>query len=321
MANSNSAFLREEYISRINKVMDFIDTHIDEDLSLIHLSNVANFSQYHFHRIFSAIIGEPLSKYIQRIRLEKAAISLLAYPKDTVSQIALKCGFDNQASFSRAFKKHFGFSAVQLRSKPSLLKSKNCKTESKPGKDNLNLLPYNERKSIQYKEQFSLDISVNIEVKDIPELTVIYIRNIGMFKGEPELFRKLLGKLFKWAGARGLIQNPDPDTKILSVYHDNPDITDEARFRTSVCMTVPRDTVVDGEIGKMTITGGKYAVGHFELYAHQYKETWDFMYGGWFPDSGYQPDDRQCFEIYLNNPREHPDKKSIVDIYIPVKPL
>ncbi len=320
MVNHDNTFLREEYISRINKVQDYIDINISEDLSLIKLSNVANFSQYHFHRIFSAIVGEPLSKYIQRIRLEKAAISLVAFPKDTISQIALKCGFSNQASFSRAFKKHFGFSAGQLRINPNLLKSKKCKTESKPGKDSLNIFSYNDvRKNNQYREQFITDSSFNVEVKDIPEMPVIYIRNIGMFKGEPELFRKLLGKLFRWAGSRGLIKYPY--TKILAVYHDIPEITDETNFRTSICLTVPKDIEVDGEIGKMTIPGGRYAVGHFELFANQYRDTWDSLWGIWLPESGYQPDNRLCFEVYLNNPDEHPEKKSIIDIYIPVKPL
>ena len=59
----------------------------------------------------------------------------------------------------------------------------------------------------------------------------------------------------------------------------------------------------------------------FLLDAHQYKEAWDIIYGEWLPGSGYQPDDRPCFEVYLNNPDEHPEKKSIVDMYIPVKPL
>ena len=214
--NHNNAFLREEYISRINKVQDYIEANIGEDLSLTMISNVANFSQYHFHRIFSAIVGEPLSKHIQRIRLEKAAISLAANPKSTIAEIALKCGFSNQASFSRAFKKHFGFSASQLKADSGILKSKKCKMESKGGKDALKSFTYTGIvKDILCKVQPAPDSLFDVEVKDIQEMPAIYIRNTGMFKGEPELFRKLLGKLFRWAGARGLIQYPG--TVILSM--------------------------------------------------------------------------------------------------------
>ncbi len=304
MVSSNNAFLREEYISRINKVQDYIEANINEELSLAVLSGVANFSQYHFHRVFCSIVGEPPSKYIQRIRLERATLSITGNPKDTIADIALKFGFSNQASFSRAFMKHFGFSASQLRADNSILKSKKCKVESKTGKDDLKSFTYNG--------------VVSVEAKDIQEMPVIYIRNTGMFKGEPQLFRKLLDKLFGWADARGLIDHRD--TRVLSLYHDNSEVTDEERFRTSICLTIHGDAAVDGEIGKMTIPGGRYAIAHCILDATQFMGAWNFL-GGWLPGRGYQPDDRPCFEIYLNDPDEHPEKKTIVDLYIPVKPL
>ena len=53
----------------------------------------------------------------------------------------------------------------------------------------------------------------------------------------------------------------------------------------------------------------------------EYEKAWDMVFGVWLPDSGYQPDDGPCYEHYLNNPKEHPEKKHIVDICIPVKPL
>ena len=45
------------------------------------------------------------------------------------------------------------------------------------------------------------------------------------------------------------------------------------------------------------------------------------VFGGWLPESGYQPDDRLCYEIYQNDPKEHPEGIHIVDICVPVKPL
>jgi len=71
----------------------------------------------------------------------------------------------------------------------------------------------------------------------------------------------------------------------------------------------------------MTIAAGKYAMAHFELDASQYQQAWNFVFGKWLPDSGYQPDDRPSFELCLNNPKDHPEGKHIVDICIPVKPL
>lgn len=320
MGSNKNNELNNEYIFRINKVLDYIDSNMGEDLSLDVLASVANFSTYHFHRIFSAIIGEPLSKYIQRIRLEKAALILVSNPKYTIGQIASICGFENQSSFSRAFQMHFGFSASELRKDKSLLESKKSKTDSKGCKDSLDPLAYTSVvKNMARKTYVPTARPLCIEVKNNNEMTVVYIRIIGLFNGKIEVFQKTILRLVRWAEIRDLIQFPE--TKILSLYHDSPDITEDMRFRTSLCITVPADTKVEGEIGKMVIPGGKYAVGHFMIGADEFKSAWDFIWGEWLPESGYQPDERPCFEVYMNNPNEHPEHKSIVDIYVPVKPL
>ena len=163
------------------------------------------------------------------------------------------------------------------------------------------------------------NLSMKVEVKDVPEKHVAYIRHTGPYKGDSALFASLFGKLDKWASARDLIK--PPDTQLLTIYHDSPDITDENKLRISVCLTVPEDTAVSGEVGKMTIPGGKYAIGHFEISVDQYGEAWDALFGDWLPESGYQPDDRPCYELYINDPDEHPEKKHLVDIYLGVKPL
>lgn len=104
------------------------------------------------------------------------------------------------------------------------------------------------------------------------------------------------------------------------IYHDNPEITDEGKLRVSVCVVVPPETEVSGEIGKMAVAGGPYAVGRFELSSDEFAGAWNTLYGVWLPESGYEPDDRPAFEIYRNDPRQHPQGKSIVDICVPVKP-
>ena len=107
----------------------------------------------------------------------------------------------------------------------------------------------------------------------------------------------------------------------MKVYHDDPGITDEDKLRVSACITVPEDTLVEGEVGKMTVPGGKFAVARFELGPDEYGEAWDFVFGKWLPESGYQPDDRLCYELYHGGPDEHPEGKHVVDICIPVRPL
>jgi len=57
-----------------------------------------------------------------------------------------------------------------------------------------------------------------------------------------------------------------------------------------------RTSGLTGEIGKAVIAAGKNAVAHFEIKSDQFTEAWNAVYGGWLPESGYQPDDRPCFE-------------------------
>ena len=65
----------------------------------------------------------------------------------------------------------------------------------------------------------------NVKVEDLADMHVAYVRHIGPYKGDEKLFENLFGKLMKWAGPRGLLRFPE--TKCLSVYHDNPEVTDE----------------------------------------------------------------------------------------------
>jgi DNA gyrase inhibitor GyrI len=65
----------------------------------------------------------------------------------------------------------------------------------------------------------------------------------------------------------------------------------------------------------------EYAVAHFEIRIDQFGDEWKAVFGGWLPESGYQPADGPCFEHCLNDPSEHPQGLAIVDICVPVKPL
>ena len=159
---------------------------------------------------------------------------------------------------------------------------------------------------------------MEVQIEDMPELHVAYVRHIGPYKGDSKLFGRLFEKLMEWAGPRGLLHFPE--TKMLSVYYDNPEITDEEKMRVDACITVPKDTQVEGEVGKMTVPGGKYAVARFELAgSEEYEKAWNKVFDEWLPENGYQPADSACYELYQNNPKEHPQGIHIVDICIPVK--
>jgi len=102
---------QKEYIYRINRVIDFIEANIDKELTLEKLSEVANFSPFHFHRIFSAFTGETLNGFIKRKRIERAASILLSEPERPIAEIAYYCGYSSPSVFCRNFKDRFRVSA------------------------------------------------------------------------------------------------------------------------------------------------------------------------------------------------------------------
>lgn len=63
----------EEYNRRINRVIDYLQTHLSVASSLEELAKVACFSEFHFHKIFTAVTGESVNNFTNRLRLEKAA--------------------------------------------------------------------------------------------------------------------------------------------------------------------------------------------------------------------------------------------------------
>ncbi len=323
------AAARAEYHARIHRVMDYVETRLDRQFTLEELARVACFSPFHFHRVFTACTGEPLYRFILRLRLERAAHQLVHLPRKSVTSIAFDCGFGSSAAFARAFRAAFGVTASEWRTEHR----KECQTIRKPGQDPDMRAGYAPgmaaamgadgpspwRASMSKMAAYPPKPAQSVRIEKTDGLTVAYVRHVGPYAGDVQLFGRLFGRLFQWAGPRGLM---GPETRSLTIYHDNPEITDQQKLRLSACITVPPDTRAEGDIGVMTIEGGTYAVARFELDPSEYGGAWNWLMGVWLPSSGYQPDDRaHCFEMYLNNPDEHPQKKHVVDIWEPVKPL
>lgn len=309
MENEN---LINEYKSRINKTLDYIEKNLDQQFTLEELAGIANFSKFHFTRIFHSLIGETPFQFIIRVRLEKAATMLLTDKKNSIQNICYKTGFSDVSVFSRYFKKYFLVSPSQYRIK----NSNNSQKDSNIVKPEIKTSSYFCHNSLTIKWKTNMKTNKSVEVRSLPEMTLAYIRHIGPYKGDGKLFEMLWNKLFRWAGPRNLIGGPG--FKSLIVYHDDPNITEEAKLRMSVSVTVPADTQVSGEIGKMVLEAAEYVIARFELAEDEFQEAWDWVFGHWFPQSGYQPDDKPCFEMY---PEEPKDGKFVVDICVPVKPM
>jgi AraC family transcriptional regulator len=104
----------EDHAVCIEDVMRYIREHITEPLDRETLADVAGFSVPHFHRVFTAHVGESAIGYVRRLRLERAARKLRMGAVD-ITEVALAAGYDTHAAFSKAFKQQFGLSPSEFR--------------------------------------------------------------------------------------------------------------------------------------------------------------------------------------------------------------
>lgn len=322
--------LRAEYVARIHRVMDHVERNLEQPLPLATLAEVAQLSPFHFHRIFGAMVGETLHGFVQRLRVERAALMLVGNPKDRITTIAIDCGFSSSATFARAFKEAFGMSASEWRARGD---RKGCEPQSKIGNmlgkagqagpqwdcyiDPHTSSPTWRTADMKTDRTDRDELATTIEVKDLPAHHVVYVRHVGPY-GQAALVPRLVERLRTWAVPRGLYT---PASRLLLVAHDSPNITAPDKLRLSVCFTVPPGTEGEGEVGTMMIPGGKYAVARFEIPPARIAEAWNVVFGRWLPQSGYQPDDRLCYEEALSDPRQHPEGKLELAICVPVRPL
>ncbi len=100
--------------SSIDEVKKHIHQNADQVLNREALATMAGYSLPHFHRIFTAEMGENIAAYIRRVRLERAAQKLIHGATDLM-QVAMDAGFQSHAAFSKAFKQHFGYTPSEFR--------------------------------------------------------------------------------------------------------------------------------------------------------------------------------------------------------------
>ena len=163
----------------------------------------------------------------------------------------------------------------------------------------------------------SMEIINKPEITDLEERTVAYVSFVGNYVGNVEVFAELFGKLGNWAGSKQLF---GPDTLFMSAYYDDPGVTPPEELKLDACMTIGDEVEVEGEIKKQVLPGGKYVVMRAELTgAEEYGPAWEEIVG-WLIQNNLEIDmSRASYEIYLNDPEQHPEKHHILDICMPVK--
>jgi AraC family transcriptional regulator len=313
-----------EYDRRMHTVVEYVDRHLDEPLELDTLAAVAHFSSFHFHRIFSAWMGETLGGYLRRRRLELAAVRLVAQPEVPVLHIALAVGFGSAEAFTRAFKARFGCAPTRWRSEEKARRAVSSgagrpKRAPKSKRDQANRNPHQEKRAGKWNHPASRhgaqEDSMNVKLVDRQPTRVAYFRHVGPYGAAvSDLWQRTI---YPWLASNNLLGNPR-----FGISLDDPGVTAAEKCRYDACVEVPAGFVGTGKYLTTTIPGGKYAVAKFRGNVGEVAKAWMALLRDWLPGSGMQLDSRPCFEYY---PREstYDPRTGVFDceICVPVTPL
>ena len=155
---------------------------------------------------------------------------------------------------------------------------------------------------------------MNIEAKitNLSEIKLVGITHIGEFERTADIYAQLL----QWAGEKGMLH--DSNLRTVTIYHDNPRITEASKVRWSACFITDKDIIPTGEIRSITIQQGKYATGHFKIEPMLIPKAWEDMCI-WVKENRYEFNDRDYFELYSNAFQLCDEQKMAVELYIPIK--
>jgi AraC family transcriptional regulator len=215
-----------------------VQQNLDRDLDLESLAGKYGYSPFHFHRIFSNVVGETPKKYVERLRLEKAAYKL-QITDEPVLDVCLSVGFRNHETFTRAFRRYFGASPRDCRKNAKVLQVRRLKANRSFRDDGCSLS--------------------EVKFESLHSMRLLSIMHVGAYSEMPAAFTqddRVWNALVEWAKRHNVPYRPIP----LSFYHDNPTVTPKAAQRTDAC--IPIDTAVygTGTIRCIEFVGGEYAV-------------------------------------------------------------
>ena len=291
----------EIYKQRILRVLVFIQQHLDQDMALEQLAKVAHFSPYHFHRVFSGIVGETLAEHIRRLRLERAAMRL-KHTDRSVLAIALEAGYETHESFTRAFSTLYGCSPSVFRSDKGLL-------PKKAG----SVVHYQNGEAIEDIELEIGDETMDVEIRRIEPIRVAFVRHVGPYNEAG----KAWDILCTYLGKKGYL---GPGSKFIGICYDDPDVTPPEKVRYDACITVDESFVPEDEIAVQAIGGGEYAVTtHFGSY-DKLGQTYSRLFSDWLMKSDREIRQEPCMEFYLNDPESTEPDDLLTDICLPLKP-
>ena len=113
-ASTDTTIKNSSVISQLSMVMDYIDEHYSENISLEQAAQIAGFSKFYFTRLFKEYTSHTFYEYLTEKRI-RAAEQMLLVPKFPVTDVSIQAGFSSLSSFNRTFKRNKGCSPTEYR--------------------------------------------------------------------------------------------------------------------------------------------------------------------------------------------------------------
>lgn len=280
----------------IGEAVVFIENNLHEPLNAVMVSEAVSYSYYHFHRHFLYAMGETVGSYIRSRRLTQAA-SDLVHSDRNILDIAVGLRFESAESFARAFKKKYRLTPSAYR---------------KQGVDVLiaSHPPLN-------PADIGGLVSLSPDIVEVPSMRILGLA-YEMSVADNE-------SVAVWDRLNSLLAGTDDDVFAgdrYSLYESGADCSqttfqEGTAVRAFVGVECPEGRAIEG-LAEKRFAGGRYAKfvhrGSVDLLLSTYRYLW----GVWFPQSGYDLADRDDFERYT--PRFHGphDPDSEIEIYFPV---
>ena len=258
--------------SRFHHLQNFIMQNPQRPFSVAELAGQAHISPYHFHRLFSAFVGESVHQYVQRQRLEKAASYLLHQPHRSITDIAVSLQFSSSANFSRAFANHFQCSPSAYRRSP-------CPAQNrKIGKVLIQPLSY------------------AVELKHCAPVRLAYIRRQS--QGNSQQIANQFAQLNTWAQRHEVAPGA-----LYGVTWFDSHITQSTHWLYDAAMEVNTTAKECPPVFMQSLPGGQFSILKSQLRHSQFdtgfQQLWDHLVLDWLPTSGFEPADQPAYERYF----------------------
>lgn len=285
------------YQARFRKVLDHIDAHLNESLTVEELSGIAAFSKHHFHRQFSALLGVPVSKYIQLRRLKRASYQL-AFRSNPILEVALTNGYEGPESFARAFKKEIGQSPSDFRRAPQWT----------PWNDTLE--PLNE---LRKHPMSPAPHPEHVSIVSFPATPVAVLEH----RGDPTRIGDSIRRFIAWRRQHRL---PPQVSATFNLAYDDPESVAPEDYRMDLCAATDM-AVLPNELGVMskTIPAGRCALLRHVGSDDTLRDSVLYLYSQWLPQSG---EELREFPLYFQRVTFFPDvpeHEAITDVFLPLK--